>query len=157
MESPSSADRRQAWAHSSRYWLTLEDSEPRGPCAAISDPSAHLSLQDEVFTDGCSTGKIETWLQGCGNEANQENLSHLTVDCFSEWSPRGVQSSSSHIPIHCTAESLLKTGNSFEDDLSLGAEGRERKRLPDLNREKSLLLGWVGSFTIFLALVWHRL
>ncbi|XP_026866756.2 protein ITPRID2 isoform X2 [Electrophorus electricus] len=98
MESPSSADRRQAWAHSSRYWLTLEDSEPRGPCAAISDPSAHLSLQDEVFTDGCSTGKIETWLQGCGNEANQENLSHLTV------------------------ESLLKTGNSFEDDLSLGAE-----------------------------------
>ncbi|KAK1790395.1 hypothetical protein P4O66_014297 [Electrophorus voltai] len=34
---------------------------------------------------------------------------------------------------------------------------RERKRLPDLNREKSLLLGWVGYFTIFLALVWHRL
>ncbi|KAK1792883.1 hypothetical protein P4O66_001618 [Electrophorus voltai] len=34
---------------------------------------------------------------------------------------------------------------------------RERKSFPDLNREKSLLLGWVGSFTILLALVWHRL
>ncbi|KAK1793659.1 hypothetical protein P4O66_012026, partial [Electrophorus voltai] len=34
---------------------------------------------------------------------------------------------------------------------------RERKRFPDLNREKSLLLGWVGSFTILLALVRHHL
>ncbi|KAK1795762.1 hypothetical protein P4O66_008833, partial [Electrophorus voltai] len=35
--------------------------------------------------------------------------------------------------------------------------GRERKHFPNLNRDKSLLLGWVGSFTILLALVWHRL
>ncbi|XP_076870374.1 protein ITPRID2 isoform X2 [Brachyhypopomus gauderio] len=93
MESTSPADRRQAWAHSSRRCLILEDAERRG-----SDPPTRVSLQDDVFTDGCSTGKIETWLQGCGNEANQENLSHLNV------------------------ELLLKTGNSFEDDLSLGAE-----------------------------------
>ncbi|KAK1801426.1 hypothetical protein P4O66_022691 [Electrophorus voltai] len=37
------------------------------------------------------------------------------------------------------------------------AQTQEQKRLPDLNREKSLLLGWVGSFTILLALVWHCL
>ncbi|KAK3539818.1 hypothetical protein QTP70_013303 [Hemibagrus guttatus] len=34
---------------------------------------------------------------------------------------------------------------------------RERKRFPDLNRENSPLLGWLRSFTIFLALVQHRL
>ncbi|XP_058248008.1 tetratricopeptide repeat protein 13 isoform X5 [Hemibagrus wyckioides] len=33
----------------------------------------------------------------------------------------------------------------------------ERKRFPEHNREKSPLLGWLRSFTIFLALIRHRL
>ncbi|XP_007253433.3 protein ITPRID2 [Astyanax mexicanus] len=98
MESPSSFGRRQAWAHSSRRWLPLSDTEPPGTKPSYTSPPRPLSLQDEVFIEGCTTGKIETWLQGCGNEANPENHSQLTV------------------------ESLLKNVGSFEDDLSLGAE-----------------------------------
>ncbi|KAL7833034.1 hypothetical protein SRHO_G00300520 [Serrasalmus rhombeus] len=98
MESPSSVGRRQAWATSSRRWLPLADTELQSANPTITPPPQNLSMQDEVFVEGCSTGKIETWLQGCGNEANQENPTHLTV------------------------ESLLKAANSFEDDLSLGAE-----------------------------------
>ncbi|KAK3537073.1 hypothetical protein QTP70_001225, partial [Hemibagrus guttatus] len=40
---------------------------------------------------------------------------------------------------------------------SLREKGRERKCFPDRNRENSPLLGWLRSFTIFLALVQHRL
>ncbi|MCI4375301.1 hypothetical protein PGIGA_G00107920 [Pangasianodon gigas] len=100
MDSPCSVNRRQAWAQCSRHWLTVEDTEPHASASsnARTTPAAQLSLQDEVFPDGCATGKIETWLQSCGNEASQENPSQLTL------------------------ESLLKSANSFEDDLSLGAE-----------------------------------
>ncbi|KAK2857882.1 hypothetical protein Q7C36_005801 [Tachysurus vachellii] len=100
MDSPCSVNRRQAWAQCSRQWLTVEDTEPNASASSNvnTTPATQLSLQDEVFPDGCSTGKIETWLQSCGNEASQENPSQLTV------------------------ETLLKPANSFEDDLSLGAE-----------------------------------
>ncbi|XP_050969073.1 protein TESPA1 isoform X2 [Labeo rohita] len=94
MESPSKIDRRQAWA-SSRRKFPVRDAEHRSPSA---EHQSHFSLQDDVFVDGCSAGKIETWLQGCGNEANPAKTSHLTTG-------------------------TLRTGTtSFEDDLSLGAE-----------------------------------
>ncbi|XP_016332176.1 protein TESPA1-like isoform X2 [Sinocyclocheilus anshuiensis] len=93
MESPSKIERRQAWA-SSRRKFTARDAEHRSPTA---EHQPHFSLQDDVFVDGCSAGKIETWLQGCGNEATPAKSSHLTIG-------------------------PLKTGTSFEDDLSLGAE-----------------------------------
>uniref|UniRef100_A0A8C1Y7W3 Thymocyte expressed, positive selection associated 1 n=2 Tax=Cyprinus carpio TaxID=7962 RepID=A0A8C1Y7W3_CYPCA len=93
MESPSKIERRQAWA-SSRRKITVRDTEHRSPTAKH---QPHSSLQDDVFVDGCSAGKIETWLQGCGNEATPAKSSHLTIGS-------------------------LKTGTSFEDDLSLGAE-----------------------------------
>ncbi|KAM9482004.1 uncharacterized protein tespa1 isoform 2-T2 [Clarias gariepinus] len=100
MDSPCSVNRRQAWAQCSRHWLTVEDAELHASASSNlrTTPGAQLSLQDEVFPEGCSTGKIETWLQSCGNDASQENPSQHTL------------------------ESLLKTANSFEDDLSLGAE-----------------------------------
>ncbi|XP_046705079.1 protein ITPRID2 isoform X2 [Silurus meridionalis] len=100
MDSSCSVNRRQAWAQSSRHWLTVEDTELYASTSSNTPTTAasQLSLQDQIFPDGCSTGKIETWLKSCGNEANQE------------------------IPSQITLESLLKTANSFEDDLSLGAE-----------------------------------
>ncbi|KAF4079059.1 hypothetical protein AMELA_G00188820 [Ameiurus melas] len=100
MDSPCPVNRRQAWAQCSRHWLTVEDTELHASSSsnAHTTAAAQHSLQDEIFSDGCSTGKIETWLQSCGNEANQDSSSQLTL------------------------ESLLKTANSFEDDLSLGAE-----------------------------------
>lgn len=96
MESPSKTERRQAWAlsSSSRRKFTVRDAEHRSPTA---EQLPHFSLQDDVFVDGCSAGKIETWLQGCGNEASLAKSSHLTT-------------------------APLRTGTSFEDDLSLGAE-----------------------------------
>ncbi|XP_067316380.1 protein TESPA1 [Pseudorasbora parva] len=94
MESPSKIERRQAWALSSGRKFTVRDAEHRSPTA---EQQPHFSLQDDVFVDGCSAGKIETWLQGCGHEANSAKSSHLTTG-------------------------PLKTGPSFEDDLSLGAE-----------------------------------
>ncbi|XP_021464801.2 uncharacterized protein LOC110527686 [Oncorhynchus mykiss] len=125
MESPSSTTRRQAWVQTSRQWLTLEELDPQVPGPYI-HPSAHPSTlqrpgythpsaphgppythpsdqhqsasEDDVFSDGCSAGKIESWLLGCGLETGSENSSN-----------------------HLTVESLLKA-NSFEDDLSLGAE-----------------------------------
>ncbi|XP_059415855.1 protein TESPA1-like isoform X1 [Carassius carassius] len=93
MESPSKIERRHAWA-SSRRKITVRDAEHRSPTAKH---QPHLSLQDDVFVDGCSAGKIETWLQGCGNEATPAKSRHLTIGS-------------------------LKTGTSFVDDLSLGAE-----------------------------------
>ncbi|KAF5905659.1 protein TESPA1 isoform X1, partial [Clarias magur] len=100
MDSPCSVNRRQAWAQCSRNWLTVEDSELHASASnnLHTTPGAQLSLQDEVFPEGCSTGKIETWLQSCGNDSSQETPSQHVLD------------------------SLLKTANSFEDDLSLGAE-----------------------------------
>ncbi|KAK6321820.1 hypothetical protein J4Q44_G00087960 [Coregonus suidteri] len=127
MESPSSTTRRQAWVQTSRQWLNLEEQDPQGPGPYI-HPSAHRSTlqrpgytspsvprgppythpsdphqsasEDDVFSDGCSAGKIESWLLGCGLETGSQNSSH-----------------------HLTVESLLKA-NSFEDDLSLGAEAK---------------------------------
>ncbi|XP_071778759.1 uncharacterized protein tespa1 [Centroberyx gerrardi] len=98
MESPSSTVRRRAWIHSSRQWLTLEESDPQDPPGDLPFASQASIADDDVFSDGCSTGKIESWLLGCGLEACSENSSHLSV------------------------ESMLKASNSFEDDLSLGAD-----------------------------------
>ncbi|XP_055774087.1 uncharacterized protein tespa1 isoform X3 [Salvelinus fontinalis] len=98
MERPSSTTRRQAWFQTGRQWPTLKEQDPQGP------PSIHPSVphqpasEDDVFSDGCSAGKIESWLLGCGLETDSENSRH-----------------------NLTVESLLKS-NSFEDDLSLGAE-----------------------------------
>lgn len=93
MESPSKIERRQAWALSSRRKFTVRDGEHRSPTA---DDQPHFSLQDDVFVDGCSAGKIESWLQGCGSEASPAKSIHLAGS--------------------------LRTGVSFEDDLILGAE-----------------------------------
>ncbi|XP_064823091.1 protein ITPRID2-like [Oncorhynchus masou masou] len=98
MERPSSTTRRQAWFQTGRQWPTLKEQDPQGP------PSTHPSVphqsasEDDVFSDGCSAGKIESWLLGCGLETDSENSRH-----------------------NMTVESLLKS-KSFEDNLSLGAE-----------------------------------
>ncbi|XP_040889366.1 protein TESPA1 [Toxotes jaculatrix] len=94
MESPSSTVRRRAWINSSRQWPTLEDLDPEGPLCNL--PSASIA-DDDVFSDGCFTGKIENWLLGCGSEARTENTGQLSF------------------------ESALKASN-LDDDLSLGAD-----------------------------------
>ncbi|XP_056606619.1 protein ITPRID2 isoform X1 [Triplophysa dalaica] len=109
MESPSKIDRRQAWARSSRRKLTLREGTP---AADAGDPLPHLSLQDDVFMEGCSAGKIETWLQGCGNDVGQARNSHLMIG-------------------------PVRTGISFEDDLSLGAEATALYNALDGNRFSS--------------------
>lgn len=56
-------------------------------------------VDDDVFSEGCCTGKIHSWLLGsCGLESSSENSRHLIPEC------------------------ILKSGISFEDDLSLGAD-----------------------------------
>ncbi|XP_034442136.1 protein ITPRID2 [Hippoglossus hippoglossus] len=93
MESPSSTVRRRAWINSSRRRSTLEEPDPgRWLCSL---PSASIT-DDDVFSDGCFTGKIEDWLQGCG----------------------------SNNPRQLSLESMVKANN-CDDDLSLGADASE--------------------------------
>nr|XP_020492382.1 protein TESPA1 [Labrus bergylta] len=98
MESPSSTVRRRAWINSSRQKLTLEEEDTEGQPQSILQ-SASIA-DDDVFSDGCSTGKIETWLLGCGSGSRTENTSQLSF------------------------ESVLKP-NTFDDELSLGADASE--------------------------------
>ncbi|XP_029989772.1 protein TESPA1 isoform X2 [Sphaeramia orbicularis] len=97
MESPASTVRRRAWINSSRQWVTLEDPDPEAQPFRL--PSASL-VDDDVFSDSqsdsprCFTGKIESWLLGCGLESSLENVHQLSFE---------------------------KAGN-FHDDLSLGAD-----------------------------------
>ncbi|XP_041639153.1 protein ITPRID2 [Cheilinus undulatus] len=95
MESSSSTVRRRAWINSSRQWLTLEESDAEGP--PLSSLQSSFIADDDVFSEGCYTGKIETWLLGCGSGARTENSSQPSF------------------------ESVLKTNN-FDDELSLGAD-----------------------------------
>ncbi|KAF7664572.1 hypothetical protein LDENG_00169470 [Lucifuga dentata] len=99
MESSSSTVRRRAWIHSSRHWLTLEEPDSEGPLCDL--PSASIA-DDDVFSEECSTGKIESWLLSCGSNTCLKNSGHLHV------------------------ESMLKA-NSFDDDLSLGADASALK------------------------------
>ncbi|XP_074789773.1 LOW QUALITY PROTEIN: protein ITPRID2 [Mastacembelus armatus] len=94
MESPSSTVRRRAWINSSRQWPTVEELDLEGPLCNL--PSASIA-DDDVFSDGCFTGKIANWLLECGSEARSENSGQLSF------------------------ESVLKANN-FDDDLSLGAD-----------------------------------
>ncbi|XP_072237946.1 uncharacterized protein tespa1 [Leuresthes tenuis] len=92
MESSSSTVRRRAWINSSRQWPTVE--EPDGLLCDL--PSASIA-DDDVFSDGCFTGKIENWLLGCGSDPSSKNSGQLSF------------------------ESVLQANN-FADDLSLGAD-----------------------------------
>ncbi|XP_029287349.1 protein TESPA1 isoform X2 [Cottoperca gobio] len=93
MESPSSIVRRRAWINSSRQWSNLE-LDPEGPRC---DPPSASIADDDVFSDGCFTGKIENWLLGCGTEACSEKTGRLSF------------------------ESVLKASK-LDDELSLGAD-----------------------------------
>ncbi|XP_024915553.1 sperm-specific antigen 2 isoform X3 [Cynoglossus semilaevis] len=75
MDSSSSTVRRRAWINSSRQWPTLEESEE--PLCQL--PSASIA-DDDVFSDGNLTGKIENWLLGCGSEATSRKPGHLSLE-----------------------------------------------------------------------------
>ncbi|XP_034054321.1 protein TESPA1 [Gymnodraco acuticeps] len=77
MESPPSTVRRRAWINSRRQRSTLEP-DPEGPLCTL--PSASVADDDDVFSDGCFTGKIENWLQSCGAEACSETTDQLSFD-----------------------------------------------------------------------------
>ncbi|TRY89349.1 hypothetical protein DNTS_015289 [Danionella cerebrum] len=76
MESPSQMERHHAWASRCRQKLTIRDAEPLSPRA---DEQGKFYLQDDVFLDGCSEGKIEHWLRGCGSEVRHAKSSHETA------------------------------------------------------------------------------
>ncbi|XP_017264017.1 protein TESPA1 [Kryptolebias marmoratus] len=90
MASSSSTVKRRAWINSSRQWSTLEEPDGFGP------PSASLA-DDDVFSDASFTGKIESWLLGCGSDVSAENSRQLSF------------------------EAALQANN-LADDLSLGAD-----------------------------------
>ncbi|KAK2915250.1 hypothetical protein Q8A73_005844 [Channa argus] len=75
MDSPSSVVKRRAWINSSRQWPTVEDQDPEAPLCNLRSASI---ADDDVFSDGCFTGKIETWLQRCGTEVCLENTTQLS-------------------------------------------------------------------------------
>ncbi|XP_030051330.1 protein TESPA1 [Microcaecilia unicolor] len=107
MESPPvlssfSWQRRRAWAQRTRHWHTTVD-EADATAKAMQDTlETPQQQQDEAFLDGNSTNKIYNWLQDCR--------------LFSEMLPE-----ESCIPGTSGTGSY---GNSFEDDLTLGAEAR---------------------------------
>uniref|UniRef100_UPI0037E925F4 protein TESPA1 n=1 Tax=Semicossyphus pulcher TaxID=241346 RepID=UPI0037E925F4 len=98
MERPSSTVRRRAWINSSRQCIAPEEHDHEGP-SSCSLPSASTA-DDDVFSEGCFTGKIENWLLACGSEARSETARQLSY------------------------ESVLKA-NKFDDELSLGADASE--------------------------------
>nr|XP_038028494.1 protein TESPA1 isoform X1 [Anas platyrhynchos]XP_038028495.1 protein TESPA1 isoform X1 [Anas platyrhynchos] len=121
--SPSSWEKRRAWVRQSRCWRTTVVEEEAA--AAMQDvPELQPPHLDDVFLEGSSSSKIETWLQHCGSsvEVLPEELGLL--------GPYGCRSSST----------------SFEDDLTLGAEalllpGNDRATGSRAFRGKQLHLG----------------
>ncbi|XP_072703415.1 protein TESPA1 [Ciconia boyciana] len=106
--SPSSWEKRRAWARQSRCWRTTVVEEEAA--AAMQDvPELQPPHLDDVFLEGSPSSKIETWLQECGSavEVLPEEL--------------GLPG-----PFACGSN-----GTSFEDDLTLGAEAL---LLPGSNR-----------------------
>ncbi|XP_054255002.1 protein TESPA1 [Indicator indicator] len=72
--SPSSRERRRAWARQSRCWRAAvlekeeeeEEEEEEAAAAALQDdPELQPPALDDVFLEGSSSSKIETWLQEC--------------------------------------------------------------------------------------------
>ncbi|XP_069735616.1 protein TESPA1 isoform X2 [Phaenicophaeus curvirostris] len=97
--SPSSWEKRRAWARQSRCWRTTVLEEEAA--AAMQDvPELQPPHVDDVFLEASPSSKIETWLQECGSsvEVPLEELGLLG-------------------PLGCGSN-----GTSFEDDLTLGAE-----------------------------------
>ncbi|XP_053723116.1 protein TESPA1 [Synchiropus splendidus] len=69
MEMRSSTARRRAWIDSTRKLSTQED-----PITLPWQSScASFAADDDVFTAGCLTGKIETWLEDCRSDGSTEN------------------------------------------------------------------------------------
>ncbi|XP_019412040.1 PREDICTED: protein TESPA1 [Crocodylus porosus] len=99
--SPSSWEKRRAWASQSRCWrTTVVEAEA---AAAMQDaPELQPPHLDDVFLEGSSSSKIQTWLQDCGHRSSMENPAE-------ELGVPGPYGGSSHV-------------TSFEDDLTLGAE-----------------------------------
>ncbi|XP_053907628.1 protein TESPA1 [Cuculus canorus] len=96
--SPSSWEKRRAWARQSRCWRTTVVEEEAA--AAMQDvPELQPPHLDDVFLEASPSSKIETWLQECGSslEVPLEELGLL--------GPLGGSNRTS-----------------FEDDLTLGAE-----------------------------------
>ncbi|KAM6364989.1 protein TESPA1 [Pluvialis apricaria] len=97
--SPSSWEKRRAWARQSRCWRTTVVEEEAA--AAMQDvPELQPPHLDDVFLEGSPSSKIETWLQECGSSV-EVPLEELGLP-----GPYGCGSN----------------GTSFEDDLTLGAE-----------------------------------
>ncbi|XP_052666202.1 protein TESPA1 [Harpia harpyja] len=97
--SPSSWEKRRAWARQSRCWRTTVVEEEAA--AAMQDvPELQPPHLDDVFLEGSPSSKIETWLQECGSSV-EVPLEELGLPG----------------PYACGSN-----GTSFEDDLTLGAE-----------------------------------
>uniref|UniRef100_A0A8B9S406 ITPR-interacting domain-containing protein n=1 Tax=Apteryx owenii TaxID=8824 RepID=A0A8B9S406_APTOW len=120
--SPSSWEKRRAWVRQSRCWRTTVVEEEAA--AAMQDvPELQPPHLDDVFLEGISSSKIETWLQDCGSSVE------VLPEELGLPGPYGCGSS----------------GTSFEDDLTLGAEAlllpRNDKVMGRALRDKHLNLG----------------
>nr|XP_056705506.1 protein TESPA1 [Euleptes europaea] len=96
--SPSSWERRQAWANQycTRPRMVIEEETSSGPQEA---PELRSSLED-AFLQGNTSSKIESWLDQCSSSGDPFMDSLSAQGTFGSWSNR----------------------TSFEDDLTLGAE-----------------------------------
>ncbi|XP_043939798.1 protein TESPA1 [Protopterus annectens] len=93
--SPASQERRRAWLRSSRYKAIKDDD-----CSVKETVESHLPQLDDVFEEGQTATKIESWLEDCGS--SEESISMDSSLSLNDSGP--------------------KPGISFEDDLTLGAE-----------------------------------
>ncbi|XP_029450980.1 protein TESPA1 [Rhinatrema bivittatum] len=98
--SPFSWQRRRAWAQRTRHWHTTVDEVEAAATAMHDTLETPQQKLDEVFLEGNSTSKIHNWLQDC----------RLSSEILLEETCILVTSGS------------RSEGNSFEDDLTLGAE-----------------------------------
>uniref|UniRef100_A0A8D0GRQ4 Uncharacterized protein n=1 Tax=Sphenodon punctatus TaxID=8508 RepID=A0A8D0GRQ4_SPHPU len=100
--SPSSWERRRAWAKQSRLWHSVAvEEEGEAETVAQDTPELQSTHLDDVFLQGSSSNKIESWLQECGFALNLL--------------PEEICAPATH--------GACSNATSFEDDLTLGAEG----------------------------------
>lgn len=139
--------RRRAWINSSRQWVTLE--EPEGPLGTL--PSASIA-DDDVFSDGYLTGKIENWLLGCGSDACSEKSGQLSFESvrqasnFADDLSLGADASGLHGG-EATSEPSLARQPSFKQHSRLASTPRQGLCLPSLNLGHSIASSCLSSST----------
>ncbi|KAK1901131.1 Protein TESPA1 [Dissostichus eleginoides] len=149
MESQPSTVRRRAWINSRRQHSTLEP-DPEGPLCTL--PSASVAADDDVFSDGCFTGKIENWLQSCGAEACSETTDQLSFDSVLKAMNLTMNSVLTHTSLLNGGEISSKACLAQHPSSKLGpgrltSTPRKEQCLPKLNLGHSMASSCLSSST----------